>query len=194
MNTGERIKKRREELGLTIEFVSECTGASVECIQDCEDNNNMVFPFFYEYRIIKVLKTTREYLYDDKDIPTDTSFTSIISKNLIYYLNISNMTQTELARRIGVGKTTVSNWVNGLKAPRMDSIDKICEVFNIKHENLLYDKKTDSRYSDPIIDRYYMLDGDEKVVVDSLITHLSDENYHVSVSIEKGKDWKIKIE
>lgn len=193
MNTGERIKKRREELGLTIEYVSEYTGASVECIQACEDYNNIRFPFIYEDKIFKVLKTTREYLYADKDTPTETSFNSIISKNLIYYLNISNMTQTELARRIEVRKTTVSNWVHGLKTPRMDSIDKICEVFNIKHENLLYDKKADARYSNPIIDRYYMLDGDKKEIVDNLIIHLTDENYHVSVSIE-NRDWKIKIE
>ena len=49
------------------------------------------------------------------------------------------MTQTELANKLGVGTTSVYNWVNGLKTPRMDKVDKMCTIFHIRREDLLTD-------------------------------------------------------
>ena len=58
-------------------------------------------------------------------------------KNLIYYLNLRQKTQSDLAKAIGVAKTTVSSYVNGVSMPRMDKIDKICDYLNIKRSDLL---------------------------------------------------------
>lgn len=46
-------------------------------------------------------------------------FNAVFSKRLRYYLSEYNMTQAELAKRLGVGTTSVYNWCNGLKTPRM---------------------------------------------------------------------------
>ena len=48
-------------------------------------------------------------------------FNAVFSKRLRYYLSEYNMTQAELAKRLGVGTTSVYNWCNGLKTPRMDN-------------------------------------------------------------------------
>lgn len=40
-------------------------------------------------------------------------FNQLFSKRLRYYLNASGMTQAELATKLGVGTTSVYNWVNG---------------------------------------------------------------------------------
>lgn len=66
-------------------------------------------------------------------------FNQLFSKRLRHYLNASGMTQAELANKLGVGTTSVYNWVNGLKTPRMDKVDKMCAIFHIRREDLLTD-------------------------------------------------------
>lgn len=64
-------------------------------------------------------------------------FNDIFSNRLKYYLNINNMTQIELAKKIGVGTTSVSNWCKGLKTPRMDKVDAMCQIFNCRRTDLM---------------------------------------------------------
>lgn len=59
-------------------------------------------------------------------------------------LNISGKTQAELADYLGVTQASVSNWVNGVKIPRMDKIDKICEFLNCTRSDLLVGESQDS--------------------------------------------------
>ena len=51
------------------------------------------------------------------------------------------MTQAELAKRLNVGTTSVYNWCNGIKSPRMDKVDAMCDIFNCKRSNLIEDKE-----------------------------------------------------
>lgn len=67
----------------------------------------------------------------------------------IFKINLNNLFETrrdlqqsDLATYMGVSNTTVSNWVNGYKMPRMDKIDKICEFFDVPRSNLLDKKQT----------------------------------------------------
>ena len=64
-------------------------------------------------------------------------FNKLFSSNLNYLLKRDNMTQAELAKKLGVGTTSVYNWCSGLKTPRMDKIDKMCEIFNITRSYLI---------------------------------------------------------
>lgn len=66
-------------------------------------------------------------------------FNSLFSKRLRHYLNENDMTQVELANKLGVGTTSIYNWVSGLKTPRMDKVDAMCKIFNIRREDLLTD-------------------------------------------------------
>ena len=64
-------------------------------------------------------------------------FNAIFSKRLRYYLNKYNMTQLELSKRLGVGTTSVYNWCNGIKTPRMDKVDSMCKIFNCNRSDLI---------------------------------------------------------
>lgn len=66
-------------------------------------------------------------------------FNKIFSKRLRFYLNKYDITQAELAKRLGVGTTSVYNWCNGIKSPRMDKVDAMCEIFNCKRSDLITD-------------------------------------------------------
>ena len=68
-----------------------------------------------------------------------------IANNLKKYMDINNITQDKLADFMGVSQVTVSNWCNGVKLPRMNKIDKICNFFNINRSDLM---DTEDDYSD----------------------------------------------
>lgn len=73
-------------------------------------------------------------------------FNKIFSKKLRYYLEKYEMTQLELSKRLGVGTTSVYNWCNGIKTPRMDKVDTMCEIFHCKRSDLIEDKETSEEY------------------------------------------------
>lgn len=67
------------------------------------------------------------------------SFNDVFSKNLRYYFDLSGMTQAEFAKKLGVGTTSIYNWLNGVKTPRMDKVDSMCKLLGIHRENLIAD-------------------------------------------------------
>ena len=89
-------------------------------------------------------------------------FNAIFSKRLRYYLNKYNMTQLELSKRLGVGTTSVYNWCNGIKTPRMDKVDSMCKIFNCNRSDLIEDKP--DTHEQPIYD----LDEDAREAADFL--------------------------
>nr|WLJ26377.1 MAG: repressor protein CI [Firmicutes phage HS18] len=103
---------------------------------------------------------------------------SNFKKNLIYYLNLRQKSQSDLAKAIGVAKTTVSSYVNGVSMPRMDKIDKICDYLNIKRSDLL-----ESNPDDVEEDKELMLlardindlTDEERELIISMIKHFRGE-------------------
>lgn len=65
------------------------------------------------------------------------SFNMLFARNLRNFLITNNMTQVELAKKLSVGTTSVYNWCNGVKVPRMDKVDKMCEIFSCKRSDLI---------------------------------------------------------
>ena len=54
------------------------------------------------------------------------------SKNrLRELLNESGDSQNEMARKAGLTKSAISNYLNGTREPRQDAISKICEAYNV---------------------------------------------------------------
>lgn len=68
---------------------------------------------------------------------------AIFANNLRKYTKAKGCTFTELANAIGVGKSAVSNWLNGISLPRMDKIDMICDYLQITKNDLLEDTNSD---------------------------------------------------
>ena len=75
---------------------------------------------------------------------SEQDFNAVFSKRLRYYLSKKNMTQAELAKQIGVGTTSVYNWCNGIKTPRMDKVDAMCELFDCKRSDLISEQTNPS--------------------------------------------------
>lgn len=61
----------------------------------------------------------------------------IISKNINKYIKALGITQIDLAERLDCANTTVSMWIQGNSTPRMDKIDKMCEIFHCTRSDLV---------------------------------------------------------
>lgn len=62
------------------------------------------------------------------------------ARNIKYYLNERNMTQTELAKTLDYPEMTVSNWVNAKYYPRIDKIQEMADFLSINKSDLIEDK------------------------------------------------------
>ena len=76
----------------------------------------------------------------------DNNFNKVFANRLNYYLWYNGMTQKALADRLGVSTSTVSNWCMGQKAPRVDKIDAMCEIFDCDRADLVEEPKEKHSY------------------------------------------------
>ncbi|GKV66735.1 MULTISPECIES: LexA family transcriptional regulator [unclassified Sporosarcina] len=64
----------------------------------------------------------------------------ILADNLESLIQSRGIDQKILAEKIGVSEMTASNWVRGIKYPRIDKIQALAEFFNVKHSDLVTDQ------------------------------------------------------
>lgn len=72
---------------------------------------------------------------------SEKEFNQIFPERLRYYLNKYDLTQTDLAHRLGVSTQSVTNWCKGAKSPRMDKIDAMCKIFHCRRSDLMEEPK-----------------------------------------------------
>lgn len=60
----------------------------------------------------------------------------VFAANLRRLLDDNNMKAIDLAERVGVSNAIVSQWLKGLKIPRMDKVAKICKALECSLEEL----------------------------------------------------------
>ena len=59
-------------------------------------------------------------------------------KDMIKELRLErNLTQPQLAKMVGVAKSTISYWENGINEPKASYIIKLAEVFGVTTDYLL---------------------------------------------------------
>ncbi len=75
------------------------------------------------------------------NIINETEINAVIAKNIQSCMNERGLSQKELASALGVSQASISNWCQGIKMPRMDKIDRICDFFGIKRSYLLCDHR-----------------------------------------------------
>ena len=60
-----------------------------------------------------------------------------IGKRISKFRKQNNMSQKELAHKIGVSNSRVSNWEQGLNRPDVDLLSNICNALNVSPSELL---------------------------------------------------------
>lgn len=74
----------------------------------------------------------------------------IFSKNLRHYLSINNKTQSDLSRDLKITTSTISDWVNAKKYPRMDKVQLLADYLGIKKSDLVENKPSNLSTPHPV--------------------------------------------
>lgn len=108
-------------------------------------------------------------------IMSDLEMQELFIKNLKRILNEKHCLSSELAEGIGVRKSTVSNWMNGLSLPRMDKINRICGFLNVNRSELFEDptKNIEQDKKEKKSDDYYL--SDKRKTLDKKIDQFNDD-------------------
>lgn len=94
--------------------------------------------------------------YSDKPI--------IIDKMIEKHMKKNNMTMKELGEKVGKGESTVSMWISGKSQPRMGTVQKLSDIFNISTDELIYgDTFSDMLDNDATI-TYLKEHGEDKLI------------------------------
>ena len=72
----------------------------------------------------------------------------ILSRNLKYYIERSGKDRRELADTWGFPYSTVTDWINGKKYPRIDRIEIMADYFGILKSDLIEEKLTEEKEKD----------------------------------------------
>ena len=60
-----------------------------------------------------------------------------LADNLKKIRKDNNLSQEQLAEKLGVSRQSVSKWESGLAYPEMDKVIQICKMFNLNMDELL---------------------------------------------------------
>lgn len=72
----------------------------------------------------------------------DTLIRETMRQNIIAKRNELNLRQEDLAEKVGLKKTTVSSWEQGLSSPDIDTIVKLMKLFNMSFQEFTgYDEQ-----------------------------------------------------
>lgn len=85
----------------------------------------------------------------------------IMSENLKYFIEKSGKDRRELADIWGFPYSTVTEWINGKKYPRIDRIEIMAEYFGILKSDLIEDKTEIEKNNDIIANIVARLRYDE---------------------------------
>lgn len=116
---------------------------------------------------------------------------STSQKRIVELMNMLDISQTVLARRTGLGKSTISMYVNGQREPKQDSIALISNAFNIDPAWLMgYDVsmevKTKEDEDAEKIGKLILKNPSRALEILDLIIDMPDDQYKALISFIKA--------
>lgn len=62
------------------------------------------------------------------------------ARNLKYYIKIKKINRKEICNKLNIPASTLSEWINAKKFPRIESLEELATFLNINELDLLEDK------------------------------------------------------
>ena len=60
-----------------------------------------------------------------------------VIERLTSLMNEERISQAELARSVGISQSAVCNWLNGKKEPRIDSLGRLADFFDVSVDYII---------------------------------------------------------
>lgn len=99
----------------------------------------------------------------------------IISKNLRKYRKQAKMSQIELAEKIGVRSSAISNWENGQNSIDIDLLFKVCKVLGVSINDMA-EIENDSGTG---TNKDYLMTDDDSIVIETYRKLPASERAHL---------------
>ncbi|MEE1085780.1 MAG: helix-turn-helix transcriptional regulator [Schaedlerella sp.] len=104
---------------------------------------------------------------------TDDTIKKTISQNITKYREEAGLSQKELAKRLSITPSRVSNWEQGANCPTIDMLFEVCKLLNISI-NDIYGIYPDANvmlayHEKQLIEKYRDLDTHGKEMVDIVL-------------------------
>lgn len=108
-----------------------------------------------------------------------------MAKNLRYYLEKTGETQRILAEVAGVATSTVNDWVQAKKYPRIDKIEIIAEHWGILKSDLIEDKEEIQKKNNLSVEVVLRMESDPEFfsLVETLCTLDGDKIRSISAML-----------
>ena len=96
----------------------------------------------------------------------------ILAKNLKHYITMTGKHRKEIANALGVPYSTLTDWVNGNKYPRIDNIEKIAAYFGVSKSDVIEDFEQKKKDNDALADIIVKIRMNEDLmeVVDKVVS------------------------
>lgn len=91
----------------------------------------------------------------------------VFSKNLKRYIAESGKDRRELAKIWGFPYSTVTEWINGKKYPRIDRIEKMANYFGVLKSDLIEDKS----------EEHYEMQKNNDIITDAVVRMRTNEDF-----------------
>ena len=88
----------------------------------------------------------------------------ILSKNLKKYISKSGKDRGTIAEDLGLPYSTVTDWINGNKYPRINNIEKLAEYFNVSKSDLIEDFEEIKKDNDRLVTIIVKLRANKELV------------------------------
>ncbi|MDY6071317.1 MAG: helix-turn-helix transcriptional regulator [Bacilli bacterium] len=74
------------------------------------------------------------------------------ARNLKYYIKIKKINRKEICNKLNIPASTLSDWINAKKFPRIESLEELAAFLNISELDLLEDKIGSKKFNELNID------------------------------------------
>jgi len=65
----------------------------------------------------------------------------VMAKNILHYMDVNNVTATDVCKACGFKQNTFSDWVNAKTYPRIDKIELMARYFHVSKADLVEENR-----------------------------------------------------
>lgn len=106
----------------------------------------------------------------------------IVAKNLKKLMSERNISRNKVAHDLNIGYSTLSNWLLGYNAPKMDKVQALAEYFEVNYTDII--SSTSSNDEDYVNLEEKNFSKDKELM--ELIKLLTDKEKDILINIARG--------
>ena len=99
----------------------------------------------------------------------------VFAKNLKYYMDMHDIDRNDICKILDIPYTTLSDWLNAKKYPRIDKIEIMANYFNIQKSDLIENKEEFNELDQLLFSKAKELNDDEKRAIIQVMNAIHKE-------------------